>query len=121
MQTVVCKCCGKDASSEFCSCHRTLKCERCNLCGKHCDCQVPKLVPVDSPTVDRAKAPKPPVPNGEQGRCRGPNCRATIYWVLTTSGNRTPRNADGTSHFATCPDSASFRKEREGKNAKGKR
>ena len=42
--------------------------------------------------------------------CRG--CRATIYWIVTAAGRRMPVDADGVSHFATCPDHAKFRKKK---------
>jgi hypothetical protein len=31
------------------------------------------------------------------------SCSADIAWHITTKGNRAPLNADGVSHFATCP------------------
>lgn len=40
-------------------------------------------------------------------RCR--SCRAEIRWARTPVGRSAPLNADGTSHFATCPDAASWR------------
>lgn len=49
------------------------------------------------------------VPPGAQAQsCRG--CQAVIFWILTSLGNKMPVNADGTSHFATCPDANKFRK-----------
>jgi hypothetical protein len=42
------------------------------------------------------------------GRCR--SCRAEIAWCLTSAGKRAPVDQDGTSHFATCPDSAAWRR-----------
>lgn len=37
------------------------------------------------------------------------SCDATIYWVRTRAGKRMPLDADGTSHFATCPAAALHR------------
>lgn len=42
------------------------------------------------------------------GTCRG--CRATVYWFITPKGKRSPHDADGVSHFATCPRAQRFRK-----------
>ena len=48
-------------------------------------------------------------PDTEQpGACR--SCAAPVLWVETVRGKRAPLNADGTSHFATCPQAASWRK-----------
>lgn len=49
-------------------------------------------------------------PQGERAICRGANCGATIYWRLTASGCRCPFNADGSVHWATCPDAPSFKR-----------
>lgn len=57
-------------------------------------------------------------------RCDG--CSATIFWVVTATGKRMPVDCNqpegraptdassgtGISHFATCPNAASFRKRR---------
>ena len=43
--------------------------------------------------------------------CR--SCGAPIRWSVSTSGKReygTPMNADGTSHWGTCPQAAQWRK-----------
>jgi hypothetical protein len=40
--------------------------------------------------------------------CAG--CKATIYWIVTLKGKKMPVNPDGTSHFATCPQAATFRR-----------
>jgi hypothetical protein len=52
------------------------------------------------------------VPVGETPRnpapCRG--CQKLILWVMTARGKPSPRNADGTSHFATCPKASDFRR-----------
>ena len=44
----------------------------------------------------------------EPGKCR--SCREEVWWVWSKRGKRSPLNADGTSHFATCPDAARWRK-----------
>lgn len=41
-------------------------------------------------------------------RCRG--CGQLIAWARTASGRSAPLDRDGTSHFATCPDAARFRR-----------
>lgn len=38
------------------------------------------------------------------------SCKAPMYWITTAHGQRMPVNADGISHFATCPDAANHRK-----------
>ena len=43
-------------------------------------------------------------------RCSGPTCGSTVYWWRTLAGRPSPHDRDGISHFATCPDSQSFRK-----------
>ena len=43
---------------------------------------------------------------GEQGTCR--SCGAAIRWVETRTGKRMPMDPDGTTHFATCPQSRSW-------------
>jgi hypothetical protein len=45
---------------------------------------------------------------GDANRCRG--CPATIYWYTTPAGKRSPHDADGTPHWATCPARESFRR-----------
>lgn len=42
--------------------------------------------------------------------CRG--CRATIHWWETPNGKLGPYDPDGTSHFASCPKQAEFRRQR---------
>jgi hypothetical protein len=42
--------------------------------------------------------------------CRG--CKATIYWIKTSKGKNMPVNPDGTSHFATCPQAATFHRKK---------
>jgi len=42
-------------------------------------------------------------------RCKGPTCGREIEWHVTASGKRTPVDADGTPHWATCPDSKQFK------------
>lgn len=45
------------------------------------------------------------------GSCR--SCGATVRWVETKAGKKMPVDADGTSHFATCPDSNEWRRSRK--------
>lgn len=40
------------------------------------------------------------------------SCGAAIWWIVTERGKKMPLDADGTSHFATCPNAASHRKPR---------
>jgi hypothetical protein len=69
----------------------------------------------------------------DRGTCRGPNCRAPIFWRETTNGKKVPlddnpepieRRQSSTGrlieivssepmHHRTCPDVESFRRERE--------
>jgi len=44
---------------------------------------------------------------GELGTCR--SCGAEVVWVVMPSGKRPPFNKDGVSHFATCPQSTSWK------------
>jgi hypothetical protein len=48
--------------------------------------------------------------NAPRGLCKGAGCLKPIRWVRTPRGNRMPVDPDGTPHWATCPDSPSFRK-----------
>jgi hypothetical protein len=41
--------------------------------------------------------------------CRG--CKALIYWIKPKE-KAMPVNPDGTSHFATCPKAAEFRRKK---------
>lgn len=43
--------------------------------------------------------------------CR--SCGEPVVFKKTKSGKMMPMNADGTSHFATCPDAAKWRKAKE--------
>lgn len=67
------------------------------------------------------------VPAGTKAtQCRGPNCKATIYFVELGSGKRMPIDCDvdggaeptarsggqGVSHYGNCPDRDQFRKPR---------
>ncbi len=45
--------------------------------------------------------------------CRG--CGAAIFWINTGKGRAMPADADGTSHFATCPQANKFGRERPAK------
>lgn len=48
------------------------------------------------------------IPTGTQPRfCKG--CRAVIYWLETGNGKRLPIDADGTTHWASCPAANQFR------------
>ena len=54
------------------------------------------------------------IPKGiEPVPCR--SCKAPIYFIPRPRdpAKKHPVNADGTSHFATCPEAASFRKRKE--------
>lgn len=42
-----------------------------------------------------------------QGKCR--SCEQIIYWLKRKSGKPHPFNADGVSHFATCPNAEKHR------------
>lgn len=44
----------------------------------------------------------------DMGECR--SCRARVAWVVTAKGKRAPYNPDGISHYATCPQAATWRK-----------
>lgn len=44
------------------------------------------------------------------GTCR--SCKAAVLWCVTPAGKRSPVNADGTSHFSTCPQADNWRKPR---------
>lgn len=55
-------------------------------------------------------------------KCSGENCNDDIYWGKNAQDNPHPYNADGSSHFSTCPDAAKFRgKVKKTKTAKGKK
>jgi hypothetical protein len=49
------------------------------------------------------------------GACR--SCSAKIMWTTTPRGKRAPLNADGTSHFSTCPQRDTWRKTEPGVRA----
>ena len=42
------------------------------------------------------------------------SCKAPIEWVITKAGKRMPVNADGGSHFMTCPNAREHRKPKGG-------
>lgn len=53
------------------------------------------------------------IPEGYTLKTLGDQCRscgAEISWFLTKAGKTAPLNPDGTSHFSTCPQAASWRK-----------
>lgn len=44
------------------------------------------------------------------------SCGARVAWLKTIkTGTLAPCNADGTSHFATCPDALAWRKPKAGR------
>ena len=43
--------------------------------------------------------------------CTG--CGALIHWWRTLNGKPSPHDQDGTTHFATCPKAARFRRPRK--------
>jgi hypothetical protein len=47
---------------------------------------------------------------GEVTKCR--SCKAEIRWTVSKRGKFAPLNRDGTSHFANCPQAATWRKPR---------
>lgn len=49
----------------------------------------------------------------EEAICSDRSCRAVIAWWRTTAGKMSPHDLDGTSHFATCPGAAGFRRGRK--------
>lgn len=57
---------------------------------------------------DRFSVPEGYVPDEHSARCR--SCRALIVWCVTTNGKREPRQQDGRSHFADCPQRDSWRR-----------
>lgn len=57
---------------------------------------------------DRFVVPEGYLPDEHSARCR--SCRFLIVWTVTPSGARMPINPEGVSHFATCPQSAAWRK-----------
>lgn len=52
--------------------------------------------------------PKPGYVFGGTKACSG--CGKLIAWWTTPNDKRSPHDADGTSHFATCPKAQRFRK-----------
>jgi len=48
---------------------------------------------------------------GQRGRCKSPNCRASIWWrPHPKTGKLHCYNTDGSSHWGTCADTEFFRK-----------
>lgn len=45
---------------------------------------------------------------GDASHCRG--CSQAIFWVRHANGKAVPYDADGTNHFATCPQAANFKR-----------
>ena len=64
------------------------------------------------PRAGGATRPRPGYTFLHTRKCRG--CPALVYWWETVNGKPSPHDRDGTSHFATCPAQASFRKPRGG-------
>lgn len=61
-------------------------------------------------------------PDGARGssECRG--CKATIWWVPTATPNKfMPVDADGRSHFITCPKAELFRRAKRMKQHKARK
>jgi hypothetical protein len=55
-------------------------------------------------------------PEGQRGVCKSEKCRAPIWWrPHPTTGKMHCFNADGSSHWGTCPDTAAFRKPKQPK------
>ena len=50
---------------------------------------------------------------GEESVCRGPHCRAKVYWIKHRDGTKHIYDPDGVTHWATCPDAGKFRKREE--------
>lgn len=57
---------------------------------------------------DTFQVPDGWIPDAYGSRCR--SCSALIVWCRTPAEKRAPVNPDGTSHFATCPDAARWRR-----------
>lgn len=69
------------------------------------------------PTKPKRRLPKRyTIPESTPGAlCNGKHCGARIYWIAGKN-NPHPVNHDGTSHWGTCPDAASFRGTGKGYN-----
>jgi hypothetical protein len=39
------------------------------------------------------------------------SCGALIEWIVTEKGKRSPINLDGVSHWSTCPDAKTWKKQ----------
>lgn len=57
---------------------------------------------------DGVTPPKPDYLYHGSRKCRG--CSSIIHWWETPNGKMSPHDADGVSHFATCPRQAEFRR-----------
>ncbi len=62
---------------------------------------------LDDPDRLRAGAAFGP-DQGDPRTCR--SCGAPVFWRITRKGTPAPFDPDGTSHFATCPQAATWRK-----------
>lgn len=64
--------------------------------------------------LDGTELTIPSSKDGEPYAYQGTNacggCGAVIFWFLTPARKRSPHDADGISHFATCPAAANFRR-----------
>jgi len=49
---------------------------------------------------------------GKSQLCRGPDCGQPIFMVRHMNGEFHPYNADGSTHFGTCPNADLFRRSR---------
>ena len=56
---------------------------------------------------------------GSVSTCRG--CSQSIVWVKHNSGRSAPYDADGTPHFATCPQADQFRRKAQHASVAGAR
>ena len=54
---------------------------------------------------------------GERSICAG--CKAVVVWLKTKNGKSAIYDLDGRSHWATCPNSAEFKKRQARKGAAG--
>ena len=51
-------------------------------------------------------------PDARLDRCRGKTCGQDIWWFKLPSGSWMCCDADGTPHWATCPDRKEFAKKK---------
>jgi hypothetical protein len=48
---------------------------------------------------------------GGPGQCK--SCQAPLWWITTKAGKAMPLNSDGVVHWATCPQSREWKKEKQ--------